>query len=355
MTGPGDPPPYPHYGQPPPTPPQQPAQVARPRLALARVVRRPDPRFGVSLAGVGVGVAVIGVIIWGGGYLASGVGSGGTSDSHRLLGIFLSIFVTAAGYTLAVRQRSGPLATAGVVASALGVPVLMGFLTFSTSASGSPFSFDAIAVVSIAVWLLSYLFVRGARGHAFYLGLAATLLWIYLLDKAEPGALSPAGFVSSFVPFGIGGGNRPDWGTVSLISFLFGVGYYAVMTGLDRSRRHGAGTPFAISGFLATVVGFVAAAPSLHVNGEGALLIVFGIVLGVLGSRSVRRFTTWAWAGAIGLGIVLLIGNGLRDNNAGAGIALIACGALLVAVGQVCSLALREPPDDRTEAPGVLH
>src|SRR5690348_10859748 len=95
--------PYPPYSGPPspagppgppgpPSPPGPPGMPPGPppprrRPVLARQLRRPQPRLGVSLAGVGVGVAVLGVLVWGGDYLAgSGAGSSGPSDSHRLLG-----------------------------------------------------------------------------------------------------------------------------------------------------------------------------------------------------------------------------------------------------------------------------
>jgi hypothetical protein len=315
-------------------------------------VRRPEPRLGVSVAGVGVAVAVIGVLVWGGDYLAgSGSGAGGPSDSHRLLGIALSLVTIAIGYALAIGTRSGPLATAGVAASALGIPVLLGFLTFTAHpSSGPPFSFDAVVLVSVAIWLLSYAVVPGTRGHGFYLGLASTLMWIYVIDKAEPAAFSPLRIARSFLPAGLGFDVRtPDWGTVSLLSFLFGLGYYAIMAIMDRVGRSGAAVPLAVSGFLATSAGIAAAAPGVHAKGTGALLVVVGAALAAVGARSVRRFTTWVWAAAVGVGVVVLIADTLRDNTSGAGVTLIVCGVVLVAAGHVVSRLLRERPDDAVD------
>jgi len=346
------PPPYPGASapQPPLAPPGSPPR----RPQLARHLRRPEPRLGVSLAGVGIGVAVFGVVLWGGDYLVgSGVGSNGPSDSHRLLGIALSLVAIVIGYVLAIGVRTGPLATAGVAASALGVPVLVGFASFSThTSSGLPFSIDAVVLVYIAAWVLTYAVVPGARGHGFYLGLASTLLWIYVIDKAEPNALSPAHLVQGVLSRGLGISNEggTDWGTVSVLSFLFGLGYYAVLATLDRMGRHGAAVPFAVSGFLATVVGIAAAAPNVHAKGVGALLIVIGAALAALGAWAVRRFTTWIWAAAVGIGVVVLIADSLRDNTSGAGITLIVCGVGLVVIGYVAARVWGERADDATDA-----
>lgn len=319
------------------------------------MLRRPRPRLGVALAGVGIVVAVLGVVVWSGDYLAgSGAGENGPSGSHRLLGVGLSLVATAIGYLLAVRVRRGPLAAAGVVASALGVPVLLGFLTFSTDEGFPPFSLDAVVLVSIAVWVVSYFWIPGTRGHGLYLGLAATLLWLYAVDKSEPAAFGFPALTNVVARDGIlyGGGGGPDWGTVATLSIVFGVGYYLVLAVLDRTGRAGTATPFAVSGFVATGAGIAATAPSWHANGVGALLIVFGLGLGALGARTARRFTTWVWAAAVGAGIVVLIGDAVPDNAAGAGISLIVCGLFLAVVGTMVALVLREPSDDAALADG---
>lgn len=344
--------PYGYTTAPAPTP------AARSGLAErlgTRALRRPDPRQGVSLAGVGVGLVVLGVLIWGGDFLTGGGGpdGGGGSDARRLLGIALSLAAVGIGYLLAVRSRHGPLATAGVVASALGMPVLFGFLTFESSGapSGLPFSLDAVVLVSVAVWILSYLYVPGARGHAFYVGLATVILWIYVLDKAVPEAFSPASLFLSFNPFDTGR-QKPDWATVAVLSLLFGVAYYAVGLLLDRRGQRGAAVPFAVAGFLATAVGIAAASADLHEIGVGILLIVAGLVLGAYGAGSGRRFTTWIWAAAVAAGIADIVGKVAGDNTAGGGIALIVCGAGVVILAHLLTTAVHEA-DDMARQPGV--
>ncbi|MCU1657913.1 MAG: hypothetical protein JWO57_2569 [Pseudonocardiales bacterium] len=348
---PQDPSPYPAYpppgsaGYPPPgyPPPRRPQLAER---IGERLVRRPEPRLGIALAGVGIGLTVVGVVVWAGDFLAGGGGGGGRGGgSRRLLGIALSLAVIAVGYALAASHRRGPLATAGVAASALGVPVLLGFLSFDASGGGLPFSLDAIALVSVAVWILSYLLVAGARGHAFYLGLSAVTLWIYLVDKAAPDAFSLTRYVSQFTPFDNQFGRAPDWAAVAAVSLTFGLAYYVAAYLLDRSGRCGAAVAFVVAGFAATAAGIGAAANELHQIGTGIVLIVLGLVLGGYGARAGRRFTTWAWSVAVGLGVVVILTKIIPNNSAAAGIALIVVGAAVVFAGHLWSVALREPDD----------
>jgi hypothetical protein len=329
-----------------------------------RAIRRPDPRLGVSLAGAGIGLAVLGVLIWGGDYLGGsnggGGGGGGDSSSRRLLGAGLALVVVVAGYALAVSRRRGPLATAGVVASALGVPVLLGFLTFDTAPSGQsglPVSLDAIVLVSVLAWLLSYLVVPGARGHSFYLGLAAITIWPYVLDKAEPGTFSVITFVRVFVGsqglFGGGVGPVPDWTTVAVISLMFGLGYYLVAFTLDHVGRSGPGAALAVAGFLATAGGIAAAAVNLPAIGTGILLIVLGLILARFGARGGRRFTTWTWSAGVALGVTVIIAKLTGNNSAAAGVALIASGGVVVLIGHVLAGALHESDDLMPATPAV--
>src|SRR6476620_7335274 len=98
---------YPEYPQDPNYPPQQPyyppgghpPQQPRPSIWQrlgSRVASRPAPRFGVTLAGVGVALVVLGVVVWCVTYVAEGVVnsfsntvSGPPSDSRRFLGFAL--------------------------------------------------------------------------------------------------------------------------------------------------------------------------------------------------------------------------------------------------------------------------
>lgn len=354
--GPPPPPPLPYPNQPPAPPPPELAE----RLG-ARVVRRPEPRFGVALAAVGVILMISGVIAWAGEYASSGgggespFGGGGGSDSHKILGIALSLAVVAAAYVVAILRQSGPLTNAGVAASALGVPVLMGFLSYDPSSGGGlPFSVDAIAIVSMLVWFASYLVVPVVRGHVFYMGTTLLTLWLYLLDKIEPHLFSfrwifPFAFAdnidSSSADFGAPSFAPPDFGTVAGVCLVFGLGYYVIALVLDSTGRSGLAVAFALVGFLATGSGIAAAAVNLAQVVTGILLIVLGAAIGAYGARSRRRFTTWLSGGGIWFGIVLILSKAFPHNETEAGISLIIVGAVLVAVAPMWTRLLNEPDE----------
>lgn len=349
-----DEPQYPHYeGQPTgafPHPSRPPGVLAR---LGERALRRPEPRLGVSLAGAGIALAVLGALVWGGDFLTGSHGGGGDGDGspRRLLGVGLSLVAVVVGYFLLATRRRGPLTTAGVGASALGVPLLLGFLTFDTSAGsrdGLPFSIDAVVLVSVLVWLVSYLAVPGARGHVFYLGLAAFTIWPYVIDKAEPGTFSLSLLLPVFVTdpslFGTGEPS-PDWTTVAALSLMFGVAYYLAAYAFDRGGRPGLAVALVLAGFFATAAGIAAAAINLHAIGTGALLIVVGLVLAAYGARARRRFTTWAWSAGVAVGAFVIITKLAGDNAAAGGIALIAVGVVVVLGGHLVTGALHEPDD----------
>src|SRR5436190_2666916 len=92
--------------------------------------RRPEPRMSISLAGSGCVLGIVGVLV-----LAADTGlDDDTGEFSRLPGILLSALVVAAGYYLLAFVRRGPVATAGAVAAALGVPAFMFFVTFDEDA-----------------------------------------------------------------------------------------------------------------------------------------------------------------------------------------------------------------------------
>lgn len=317
-----------------------------------RLARRPEPRFGISLAAIGVLLVVGGMVVWAGGYLASGthltfaVDQTGSVTTHgqdrRFLGALLFALLTVAGYALVITRRTGPLATAGAVAGAVGVPLAIAFVSFDLSnafSGGFPFSVDAVYLVSIIAWLVSYFAVPGARGRAFYLGAAAAGLAAYVaLKAAGDSALRTA------VGSATGNGFGSD-GTTSLaaVGLIFGLAYYGVAAALDRRGRAGAAVAMVYAGFVTTVGGIAGAAPHFHQAGTGVLLIVLGAALSWYGARYGRRFTTWVWMAALLVGIALIVAKALPHTYTGAGITLIFVGVVVAAVAQLS--ATSESPD----------
>jgi hypothetical protein len=357
---PQDPGPY-HYQQQPgyPPGPSDPGIQQRGRLAerLAdRLAARPAPRFGNSLAGAGVVLAILGVIFWGftyifeapGGILGSESGATPGGSRHYLGGV-IALVVVAIGYALAIVAQRGPLATAGVGASAIGVPVALEFFTFDLRSSGGEVvNFDAVTWVSIVVWLVSYLFVRGARGHSFYLGLAALLLWDYAVDKAAPTALNRVlsvgdATIGGDTSFGAG---SLDLSTVAGVSLTIGGLYYVIAWALDRSGRQGAAVALVVVGFPAVAVGIAALIPDLKQVGTGLVLLVVGLLLAAYGGWHGRRFTAWVWAlGAAGGAVAIMLKLVAADGGVTIGISLIALGAIFVVVAALVAKLTNEPDD----------
>jgi hypothetical protein len=298
-------------------------------------------------------LVLAGVVIWAGGYLFDGLRNGTFDtdtgrahfdDSRRFLGAGLSFLVAVAGYALVILRRQGPLATAGVLAGAIGVPLAIGWVSLDLSGATSGadvINIDAVFLISIVVWVISYLAVPGARGRAFYVGLAAYYLATYLAFKAAGNE------VVSFAVSATGSSSTRTGGlgSVAAIGLVFGLGYYLIALVLDRSGRPGVAVGFVVAGFFATVSGISAGVPSFHQIGTGVVLIVVGLALSWYGGRYGRRFTTWAWTAAVVLGIVLIVADVVPDSAAGAGITLIVVGLVVVVAAEFLVRALREPPE----------
>lgn len=321
-----------------------------------RTARRPEPRVGIGLAGVGMLMVLIGVVVWAGDYAAADLGPSESPDTT--LGIVLSLAVIVAGFVLLARYRRGPLAAAGVVASGLGVPVLLGFATFDTSLADDnayfslPFSIDAIALISLAAWLIAFARVPHARGRAFYLAASSATLWLYLLEKVEKGAIGylvTLPFSVFFLPLTSLGfedeRELPEPSTIGAVSLLVGLTYYAIAVVLDRRGLQGAATPFTAVGFVVTALGVAHLGGDLEGIGSGLLLIAVGSVLAVSGALQRRRFTTWTWCLGIGLGVLLIVGDISENNAAGFGIAAIVLGIGLVIAAHLLTGRFAEPDE----------
>lgn len=333
---------------------------ARARLADRLGVRlhtRAQPRFGVSLAAVGGVLVLGGSLVWGAGYLASGMhvdfafnSNSGRLTTHgqsrRFLGFALFLICTVAGYATAVLRRVGPLATAGAVTGAFALPLMLVFVSFDASAlfqGGLPISVDAVYVVSILAWLLSYFALPGMRGRPFLLGISGAAIAAYIALKSAGGGSILRTAVDAVATRGATSESTAD--AIAAIGLIFGLGYYAIAALLDRRGYAGAATGLVYAGFVTTVNGIGAAAVSIHMVGTGLLLIVLGAVLGWYGSRAGRRFTAWAWLVGLLAGVVLVVAKAIPHSYTGAGIALIVVGVVVALGAQLLSGALREAPD----------
>lgn len=328
-----------------PSPPTNSPFAGLARRLGERLARRPEPKFAVALAGAGAAMILFGVLIWGSTYFGQGLSGsefGGSSD-RKLLGAGLGALVTVLGYIAVIARRRGPLATAGVVAAGVGVPLTIAFLTLDVSnfSGGFPVNFDAVFWISVLVWLASYLFVPGAQGHTFFVFLVADGFYTYVLSKNTSS--------TNIDIFTENGPQFHGFGTVAAISLIFGLGYYLIGFLLDRTGRHGPATGLVYPAFSATAVGIVAWSPDLHLLGSGIVTILVGLLVCAYGGTFGRRVTCFVGATAVTLGVGLLIAKATQDGNI-AGVTFIVVGAFVVSVAAVLAALIAEPEDMDPEA-----
>lgn len=352
---------YPQPGYPQPGYPQQGyPQPARPvglgltqRLG-ARLQRRPEARFSISIAAAGAALVLFGGLVWSFGYYLDGLhvnldgnGSPTTSgEGRRFLGAGLFLVLTVAGYLIAAMKRRGPIATAGAVASAIGFPFVLIFLTLDVEnvfrRGDYPINLDLVTLLSILAWVVGYFAVPGLTGRSFLLGLAAANLASYIAFKAAGDSfVRTAGRIA-----GGAGPSLPDTDSAGAVGLVFGLAYYAIAVFLDRRGKPGPAIALVYAGFGVTVFGILLLSPSFEQAGTGVVLMVVGLVLAFYGGYFGRRFTTWVWSVAFALGIVLIVADIVdTDSYTGGGIALLVIGALVVAGAYAFSVATSEAAD----------
>ena len=197
-----------------------------------------------------------------------------------------------------------------------------------------PIQLDAVALGSVALWLISWLWVPVVRRHTFYLVGTAATLWVYALLRADNRLISfPSNLIESVF---IGREpERPDWLLLAGLSFSIALIYYAIARLLDAHGSASAATPFTAVGFVALVAGVVfAQAETDHVWIAG-VSVVAGAVAATLGSRSGRRFTLWGGCALVASGVLDLIAGYIKNNETASGLVAVAAGAALVALAAV--------------------
>ncbi|MGE0796459.1 MAG: hypothetical protein AB7O29_14095 [Acidimicrobiia bacterium] len=306
--------------------------------------RRAEPRLAVAVAGAGCALAVLG------GLVISGDNSGGDGGFNRAPGTILSALVVAAGFAVLTRFRTGALGAAGTVASTLGIPPLLVFLTVDTDRL-PPYNTEAILYVSTLAWLAAWA-VGPGRGRPFYLGAALIGVWLSVLQLVEGLFDAPFDAVASVAedvgPLGgpTGGfdgvsSSGPDPSTIGILSLVVGVAFVVIGRILDRSGRVGTATPFAFAAFPTLTVGILSLAPDLETAGTGLLVLVVGAALAYHGATVGRRATTWAGGAATALGAAVFMVDMTDDATIG-GLLWLAAGLALVAAGHAASVMLGE-------------
>jgi hypothetical protein len=313
-----------------------------------RAERRPEPRVGVSLAAAGSAMLVVGAIAIGGDQLVDTRGG----DGSQFPGLLMTLAVIVIGVTLTTSYRHGPLAAAGVAASAAALPPFLVFVTYSKT---KPPSFSTILLLSCIGWAAGY-FVGPGRGHNFYLGAGLLGLWLWFLEVTEHLFSFPTVFLfdvaraasantidpalSRSSPFE----SRPSATNVGIYTLLFAVGYLLVAHLCDRKAKRGFGTPFAFAGILTLIVAISALGDDLHQIGTGIAFTASGLVLAYLGATNGRRATNWAGAVLVFGGITTVVADPFDTATAfGFAEIVVAAGVILAAHG--ITTRFHEPPE----------
>lgn len=326
----------------------------------ARGARRAEPRASIALAGAGCALAVVGVLL-----LAGDASDGSGGSFNRAPGVVLTALLVAVGVGLMHQVREGALATAGAVATGLGIPALVGFAILGDSEG----SIQSTLALSTALWGLAYVTGPG-RGRPLFLGLGLFGAWSFVLQLVSSTSTSiafapllgldgPASSGGSFSPYpgGYAGGDTypgtgrsggafsdPDFATVGMVSLAIGVAYVLLSRRLDRSGRRGMSTPFAVVAFLALAQGLVSMVVELRLTAGGLLVAIVGLGLVLHGATAGRRFTTWSGAAVVVGGLVMCLLDNV-DELAVAGLVFLATGASVVAGAQALAHRLGEPDE----------
>jgi hypothetical protein len=149
------------------------------------------------------------------------------------------------------------------------------------------------------------------------------------------------------------GPQMPEATTIGICSAVFGIGYYVLAAVLDRQGRHGAATPFAFAGLVIGAIAIGHLAGDLEAIGTGLVLLVAGLALALYGATQGRRATTWGWAAAAGLGVVVVMADILEDTAVGFGVVTILLGIAVIVAAHFLTTRYTEP-DEMTPGPSRL-
>ena len=319
-----------------------------------RIHRRPEPRLGIALAGAGAGLAVVGAIALGGDRLVAE--GGGTGSKYP--GLAISLLVVVLGVALNTIHRTGPLAAAGVAASATALVPLSFFLTYSdtSSRSGSPISFGTILFLSWVGWAAGYLLGPG-RGHGLYLGAALIGVWLWMLEVTEHIFSFPTdlvfGFVSTGDPTSFGTGaaspgfdsaGGPSTHTIGSYTLAFAVAYLLAAQRLDRSDHRGIATGFTFAAVVTTVIGIALFSDDLEQVGTGLAYLIAGIGFAYLGAVGGRRLTTIVGGLLVFGGVTAIVADPF-DTVQSFAIAEMTAGAAVVLAAHFITIAWHEPAE----------
>jgi hypothetical protein len=347
------------------------------------------PRVGGANAGAGALIALGGAIGISGDQLTDDDG-----DLQRIPGVVIALLLIAAGLAVLHVIRTGPLATAGAVAVAVGIPMLLLFATVNDD-DFPFFAFDALLLVSTVAWLVAHLIGPG-RGRLVFLVLALVAAPLFVMEQVESISSIPEeigeGFSQMFRSADSSSGSAssedftfdengelvfpddesfaapeprlpsepdfPDPTNLGVIAGVFGLLYVFASHVLTRRGADGTASPLGAVGGVLLAIGVAFLNDDLRDIGSGIVLVVLGLVVVAVGAAGARRFTTWFGAALVAQGVLVLVGEALGD---GVSTLVASTVFLLVGIGVVCiahllATFLAEPDEEdelRSFAPGT--
>ena len=359
-------------------------EPARPGLVARlgwRVERRPTPGFAHVLGAAAGAFVVVGVTA----FVVEA-----TSDDPTTPGVIFNLALLAVALLLGMRAP-GPIRSACVTAVVFAVPLLWGFAFFGGGGGIGRGDLRGVYLLTLASYAVLYL-VTWTKGRAILLAgaLLAFASWATFEvgdsnssgvpfqssssfsgasgtinsdgTVSSSGTITPSGTISTN-EFSTNGGtsssrlstpftDNGDTDAPSTVALCIGLVFLGIGFALDRRRYPGAATPFVVVGTIEALVGAIVLGGNQSVWLGGALAIVAGALVGLVGGHGDRRrATTWIGVLAVFGGCVAIIVDIAPSSAAAVGSIAFGFALALGSIAWWLAPVLGEP-DDGDDTPG---
>lgn len=267
---------------------------------------RPRPGVRASVAGLGGVALALGLLV---------AILGEDATRGEVLAVSLAIAAGAWAGRMFVEFTEVRAAAVGMVVVA--IPMFAAAATVGDDASGTSWTGFVMAALFIAAWALP-----GFKGRNLLLGLGA-LTFIGALGSlagSDGGDVLPAAVADSV-------------GDEGLIYLVGGALYLGITWWLDQRGQRGTATAFAAAGLVSTLGGTAMLISEFGTKSAPVFVLAVGLVVAIVGSRGLRRATTWWGAAITAIAAVWFVAVQWEPDSANAiGGVLIVAGLALIAV-----------------------
>lgn len=300
---------------------------------------RPRPNLPRALGGALAAIGGIGVVALGADVVVRG-------GSRALVGVFCAAYGLGG---LALLYLGRPVQrTAGVVAVAVSIPAVTGFLVSEVGGlSGNDLT--TVLAISTVAWGLLHV-VGPGRGHGVALGLALFGAWGTVVTRIGIDAvvsLDPWRDYSAASLFG----PAPNTSTTTWVSLGFGLAYLLVARWLDGEGLEGTASAFVAAGVSAAGLGAALAVSDQPAAVGGLIVLAVGALVAWVGQVAARRMAVWVGAAAVAAGLGWLTSAPFDHLGARSAAALTVAGLAVIALPSVAGL-IERPEAGQTEATG---